>query len=144
MSDIVWAINPRKDYLRDLAQRMRRFASDALNARNIEFRFDAPDAEQDIRVTTDTRREIYMIFKEAINNIARHSEAEMAQAAFRIERGMMHLEISDDGKGFDPKRADHGQGLTSMRLRAKKLRGEITVISSPGAGTSVTLRAPLR
>ena len=72
MSDIVWAINPRHDHLRDLQQRMRRFARDFFAARNIEFVFRAPAADQDSSWAPDMRREIFLVFKEAVNNIARH------------------------------------------------------------------------
>ena len=73
MSDIVWAVNPRKDRLSELVKRMRRFASDVLSARNIRLQFEA-DFESDVELDADARREILSIFKEGVNNIARHAE----------------------------------------------------------------------
>jgi signal transduction histidine kinase len=142
MSDIVWAVNPRQDHLLDLTRRMRRFASDTFSAHNIPFSFDAPDAEFDLKVDTQTRREIFLIFKEAVNNIVRHSNCSVAGITLSVDRWQMRLLLHDDGKGFAVETANEGQGLTSMRERAAKIGGELFV-SSGNAGTEVILLAPL-
>jgi signal transduction histidine kinase/ligand-binding sensor domain-containing protein len=144
MSDIIWAINPQRDRLRDLIQRMRRFAEDALNARNIAFRFRAPSLEQDIKLGPDMRREVFLIFKESVNNMVRHSACTEAEIDFQIEGGWLVLKLSDNGKGLDLTHESEGQGLLSMRQRAKKLGGELEIRSPNGQGTTVTLRVPLR
>jgi len=99
-------------------------ASDSFTARDIQFHFDAPSPEQNIKISAEVRREVFLIFKEAVNNIARHSGCKTAEVVLQIDRGVLTLKLSDDGIGFDVARGDHGQGLTSMRLRAEKLRGE--------------------
>jgi ligand-binding sensor domain-containing protein/two-component sensor histidine kinase len=144
MSDIVWAVNPKKDHLRDLIQRMRRFASDAFTARHIELHFEAPDSAPDIRIGAEVRREVFLIFKEAVNNIVRHSGCTLAEVGFEIERGTIQLRLRDNGKGFDPDGVDGGQGLVSMRQRAEKLGGELVVISQCGQGSMILIKAPLR
>jgi signal transduction histidine kinase len=144
MSDIVWAINPQRDHLRDLVQRMRRFAEDAFQSRNIAFRFRAPSLEQDIKLGADMRREVFLIFKESVNNMVRHSACTEAEIDFRIEGGWLVLKLSDNGKGLDLTHESEGQGLLSMRQRAKKLGGELEIRSPNGQGTTVTLRVPLR
>jgi ligand-binding sensor domain-containing protein/two-component sensor histidine kinase len=143
MSDIVWAVNPQKDSLSDLTQRMRRVADDNFSARNITFHFSAPSRETDIKLGAETRREIFKIFKESVNNIVRHAECTHAAIELRIEAGWLVLKLSDNGQGFDVARASEGNGLASMRRRAKNLGGELEVISHPGSGTTVVLRAPL-
>ena len=143
MSDIVWAVNPRKDRLVDLSQRMRRFASDSFTARDIQFHFDAPSPEQNIKISAEVRREVFLIFKEAVNNIARHSGCKTAEVALNINRRMIILKLSDDGRGFDELGTFYGQGLTSMRMRGEKLGGELAVSSHAGAGTSIILKVPL-
>lgn len=150
MSDIVWAINPERDHLRDLVQRMRRFAGDILNARDIDFRFLAPAAERDLKLGADLRREIYLIFKESINNLVKHSGGTEAEMEFKVERGWIIIRISDNGRGFDVKDASEkgyegggGHGLNSLRRRAAALGGSYSIESSPGQGTSVTLSVPL-
>ncbi|HVS81816.1 MAG TPA: two-component regulator propeller domain-containing protein [Pyrinomonadaceae bacterium] len=143
MSDIVWAVNPRRDNVLDLAARMRRFANDSFAARNIQFHFDAPKPDRNVRINAEVRREVFLVFKEGINNIARHSGCKTAKVTLKIERGMIILKLSDDGSGFDEANIEHGQGLISMRRRAEKVGGRLDVISQPGAGTTVILEAPL-
>jgi two-component sensor histidine kinase len=143
MSDIVWAINPNKDHLRDLMQRMRRFASDLFTARQIEFTFDAPGEEQALKIGADLRRQVFLIFKEAVNNIARHSGCTKAQIEMRIENRWLTVKVADNGPGFDSSGAGEGQGLVSMQARAKELGGKLEIFSNNETGTTVLLKVPL-
>jgi signal transduction histidine kinase/streptogramin lyase len=143
MGDIVWAVNPKRDNVIDLAHRMRRFASDSLVGRNIQFHFDAPNPNQNTKINAEVRREVFLVFKEAVNNIARHSGCKTAAASLKSERGTITLKLQDDGQGFDEAASNHGQGLESMRRRAEKLGGRVEMISQPGAGTTVILTAPI-
>jgi ligand-binding sensor domain-containing protein/two-component sensor histidine kinase len=142
MSDIVWVINPRRDQLRDLVQRMRRFASDFFTAAKIDFTFQAPQ-EQNIRVDADVRRQLFLIFKEAVNNVVRHSHCTNAYIGLTIEDKLFILTVKDNGCGFDMAKATEGNGLINLRERAHMLNAELLVDSQPGKGTMVTLRAPL-
>ena len=141
MSDIVWAVNPQKDNVRDLTKRMRRFASDIFSARNITFKFLGPNEEQNAKLDTDTRREVFLIFKEAVNNIARHSECTVAEVELQVTTGWLALTLRDNGKGFDTSATNDGNGLPSMRQRAKRLGGKFDVRS--GGGTTVTVKVPI-
>jgi PAS domain S-box-containing protein len=143
MSDIVWAINPQKDHLNDLTQRMRRFASDVLTARNIAFEFREPDEENDVQLGANIRREVFLIFKESVNNLVRHSACTEAEIDFRIAGGTLELKVRDNGKGFDTSQDSEGHGLSSMRQRAEGIGGRLEMISSRGVGTTVTLEMPL-
>ncbi|MBS1810135.1 MAG: hypothetical protein JST84_18385 [Acidobacteria bacterium] len=145
MSDIVWMINPNKDQLRDLTQRLRRFASDTLTPRQIEVRFSLPGIEADMPIASENRREIFLIGKEAINNIARHAACTEAEIALTLDGTLLTLRLRDNGGGFEPAIAgsSDGQGLLSMHSRARKLGGELIVTSQPGGGTEVLLRTRL-
>jgi PAS domain S-box-containing protein len=143
MSDIVWAINPKKDQLRDLAQRMRQFVSDVCTARQIDFRFETPPSEVDLAVGANIRREVFLMFKEAVTNMARHSGCSRADLEFReTERGLL-LKITDDGRGFDVAGMSAGHGLRSMRQRTEGLGGEFRLRSEPRRGTTLTFTIPL-
>jgi ligand-binding sensor domain-containing protein/signal transduction histidine kinase len=143
MNDIVWAINPKRDRLSDLTQRMRRFASDAFTVRDIEFSFSAPDPEHDTRLGADMRREIFLIFKESVNNVVRHSGCNEARIDFSIQHGALELRVYDDGRGFYPEIASDGNGLASMRQRALRIGGALDISSQGEQGTTVSLKAPL-
>lgn len=143
LSDIVWAIDPRKDRLSDLSQRMRRWASDLLTNRNIDLRFEA--AEVDLPLDAEMRRELFLMFKEAIHNAARHSGCATVEVSLRSDANALRMEIRDDGCGFDPVNAPDGQGLLSLRRRTERLRGSLEVLSKPdGGGAAILIAAPLR
>ena len=151
MSDIVWAINPRKDNLRDLVQRMRRFAADILSARGIKLDFASPQIETRVALGANLRREIFALFKEAVTNIAKHSGAMRVEISLRVGSDVLHLQISDDGKGFDQERLIHdsmaagmgGNGLVNIERRGRELGGACRIISFAGGGTTVLLEVPL-
>jgi signal transduction histidine kinase len=142
MSDIVWAINPKRDSLGDLAQRMRRFASDLFTANDIEFRFNAREAELPHKLEADLRRQVFLIFKEAAHNIVRHSHCSTVEVDLHIENHFITLTLKDDGQGFDTAQTSQGHGLSSMTQRAKTLGATMAISSRPGA-TTVSLKVPL-
>lgn len=141
MSDIVWAINPQKDRLSDLTRRMLTFASELLTARNIKFDFRAP--HDDMRLGASLRREVFLIFKESINNLVKHAACTEVDIEFSIAADRLTLITRDNGAGFDPGRHHDGHGLQSMRERAQALGGTFKINSQLGQGTVVTLEAPL-
>jgi signal transduction histidine kinase len=151
MSDIVWAINPQKDYLRDLVQRMRRFGSDVLSGRGIAFEFQAPETDDSTELGANIRREVFAIFKESVNNAAKYSECSKVFTRFAVADGLLTLEISDDGKGFDASEVLSesfrpemgGNGLVSIRRRAAELGGMCEIGSTVGIGTEIRVAIPL-
>lgn len=140
MSDIIWAVDPERDRLSDLVQRMRRLAGDLLASAGLDLQFQAtvPDAE----LGSDVRRQLFLIYKEAVNNAARHSGATRVEVAVEIVQGALVIRVADSGNGFDPSREYEGRGLASMSARARALNGDLQ-IRSDAAGTAVVLRVPL-
>jgi ligand-binding sensor domain-containing protein/signal transduction histidine kinase len=147
MSDIVWAINPRRDRVSDLTQRMREFAGDVFTAREIEFSFRAPAGGLELRLDAGLRRQLYLIFKEAVNNAARHSGCTQAEIEFDVAQDRLLLGVRDNGRGFDSNgdavASRNGNGLVSMRERARAMGGEIEIISQANQGAAVKLYLPL-
>lgn len=150
MSDIVWAVNPQRDHLSDLTQRMRRFAEDLMDAKDISFNIRSSIDDKDVRLGADLRREVYLIFKECVNNLVKHSECTDAALAFSINKSWLEVSINDNGRGFaspDSSQNGHGMGghgLASMQRRAESLGGRLNIDSAPGSGTRVTLKVPIR
>ncbi len=143
MSDIVWAIDPHKDRLPDLLQRMRRFASDVLTSRNIDFEFHAPEGHRNLNLGAEVRRQVFLVCKESINNIVRHSACSRVDIEFRLNKDRITLAIRDNGRGFNTAYESDGHGLLSMGQRAQEMEGTFEVRSQPGEGTSVTLEVPI-
>jgi ligand-binding sensor domain-containing protein/two-component sensor histidine kinase len=144
MSDIVWAINPKRESLLDLTRRMRQHAEEVFTLRGINLRFNGPSAAESLKLGMDVRRDLLLIFKEAVNNCARHSRCERVEIDLRVEGGRLMLTVVDHGVGFDPSVQGDGQGLLSMERRAHRLNGSLGITSGPGRGTAVTLNIPIR
>jgi signal transduction histidine kinase len=144
MGDIVWAINPRRDHLIDLIQRMRRLASEVFAGRRIEYEFRAPESEDELRLGADVRRDVFLVFKEAVTNTARHAGCSNVEIELRVERSSIVLTVHDDGRGFDTKASTEGNGLLSMKRRAASLGGDLQVSSIEGKGTQISLKVPFR
>jgi signal transduction histidine kinase len=144
MSDIVWSIDPRRDSVGDLVARLRAFGSDLLESQGISWTCEETTAAG-LRqaLSPDQRREMFLIFKEAIHNIARHSRARAVSLRVEVGRHAVSGEIQDDGIGF-AQAADAGLGLASMRARAARLGGELQIGPGPGSGTRIRLRFPLK
>jgi ligand-binding sensor domain-containing protein/signal transduction histidine kinase len=142
VSDIVWAINPRHDRFTDLASRMRRHVGDLAAAVPFSISFEIEGNEREANVGPVFRREVFLIFKEALNNVVRHSECTKCAASLRLTSGWMTLEISDNGKGFDTKTTGDGNGLDSMRRRAEDLGGTLRIASAPSQATLIELHVP--
>ena len=143
MGDIVWAINPRRESLLDLTRRMRQHAAELFTMRGIDLRFEAPSGGDARRLGADIRRDLLLIFKEAINNAARHSQCTAVEITLRVERGKLLLTVADDGIGFEPPLNESGHGLTSMRRRAARIHGLLQITPGATSGTVVALTVPL-
>lgn len=115
MGDIVWAIDPHRDTPTHLAQRMRRLASDLLSARGLEVRFEISDASHS-RLGADVRREVFLIFKEALHNITPHAQAARVDIVLSIAQHCLELIVQDDGCGFDAARARDGQDFETCSV----------------------------
>jgi signal transduction histidine kinase len=144
MSDIVWAVDPSGDNLESLLDQWRQTAFALLGDNRLEFR--APDAAiaSAVHLTSPERRNLLLLFKETVTNIARHADARRVTVQIGYAAGCLKLEIRDDGRGFDPGSTYSGTGLKSIRQRAQSLRGTLNIDSKPGEGTVVSLQVPLR
>jgi nitrate/nitrite-specific signal transduction histidine kinase len=142
MSDIVWSINPKNDRMEMIITRMRQYASEILEAANIAFTLEMDEACNAITLPVEQRKDFYLIFKEAINNLAKYSNATDASIRLQLHNRMLTLMISDNGKGFDSEKQYPGNGLKNMKARAVILKGDLSIASIPGKGTTLSLQFP--
>ncbi|MBP6681302.1 MAG: hypothetical protein KA166_08925, partial [Saprospiraceae bacterium] len=139
LSDIVWNINPKYDDLDQLFIRMKRYAADMFDGKNIKADLIFPDTTEKLSMPMDQRRDFYLIFKEAVNNLVKYSEATNAIVNVTTDHHTIHMEVRDDGIGFDQDTMQYGNGLENMKQRAEKWKAMLEVVSEPGKGTTLLL-----
>jgi len=135
MQDTVWTINPKNDSINKLFDRMESFASGVLSSQEIGFDFKVETDLGQVNFTMDQRKSIYLIFKEAINNIVKHAEASMVSVHVSRSRDTIHIRIEDNGKGFDMAAESNGNGLANFRDRADEAGIQLFIESEKGKGT---------
>ena len=143
MDDIVWSINPRNDSLEHLLMRVRHFATTLFEARGVDYVIDIQKNINEVRLPMDHRQHIYLILKEAINNLVKYADASQAFFEVRFDREYLYLSVRDNGQGFDPGCPSAGNGLSGMRRRAEGMNARVEIHSSPGQGTSIGLRVAI-
>jgi ligand-binding sensor domain-containing protein/two-component sensor histidine kinase len=144
LDDIVWNISPKNDALSSMMARMTRYASEVFEAKKIIYKVTMPEDISEITLSMEQRRNVYLIFKESVNNVVKHSHCRHASVTVRLAEKNFELVVEDDGVGFDQRMQNDRNGLVNLRERAEKLNGTIEITSTPGMGSSVKLVFPLR
>ncbi|GAA4339457.1 sensor histidine kinase [Flaviaesturariibacter amylovorans] len=138
MSDIVWMVNPKNDELQNLQLRFGEVAAQLLEPKGISYTLDFP-TDSGLRIPMEKRRDVFLIYKECLNNIVKYSGATEVGIEVRHGRKGVLLTVTDNGRGFDPDRPYSGNGLANMRARAVQLGGSIRWETGAGSGTKVSL-----
>ncbi len=139
MDDVVWSVNPANDSMEQILQRMIGFSVELLEPQGITLHFHADEAAKTMNLPMELRKDFYLLFKEAANNAAKYSNATEVWVSMRNTNGKLHLEIRDNGRGFDPAAVQRGNGLGNMQRRAERLGGRLHIESLPGKGASVRI-----
>lgn len=141
ISDIVWSMNPENDSFTQLVIRMKEFMANVLEPQLIQYRFHADDSLEKIKLSPEKRRDVYLIFKESVHNLAKYSKANLATVTLTKSGQYLLLTITDDGVGFDAVTVKKGDGLKNMKNRAEKQDG-FFALKSGSDGTAITVRYP--
>ncbi|PQA54552.1 sensor histidine kinase [Siphonobacter curvatus] len=144
MQDIIWTIKSNQEGLDDLVSRMREFALRLTEARGIVLNMTVGEPFPILRLSVEQRRNLYLIFKESINNAVKYSACSRIDVRLSVEGRVLHLKIQDNGTGFDQDHTRSGNGLPNLHARARDIRGTIVLHTAPGQGTSITLTATIR
>lgn len=144
INDIIWNVNPNFDSISELIKRMTRFASETLEAANINYSISLPDDQINILLDNQVKYHLYLIFKEAINNSAKYSMASHVQIDITYNTGYFTFKIKDDGIGFIEESIEKGNGLENMRARANEINAQFDVKSSLNKGVEITVLIKLK
>jgi signal transduction histidine kinase len=139
MDDIVWSINPMNDSMQKIFARMREFAAEVLESKDVEVKFHFDDRAHDVALNMEQRHDIFLIFKEAVNNIAKYANATQVSVDVALKGDKLLLIVKDNGIGFDVENADSGNGLNNMQKRAERLKGKFHILSQQNAGTTISI-----
>jgi ligand-binding sensor domain-containing protein/signal transduction histidine kinase len=139
--DFLWSLGPEGDTLHDLMTYLSDFGVELFDRTDVEFSVEGvTEATRGVALSMESRRHIGSIFKEAMNNALRHSGGRHVTLAARLAEDDFEVELRDDGRGWQRTSVRAGNGLKNMELRARKIDGTIRIASSPGAGSTITLK----
>jgi signal transduction histidine kinase/ligand-binding sensor domain-containing protein len=143
MDDIIWSVNSRNDTLEETLARMRRYAAELFESGSINCYLNLDENNKHVPLTMDLRRDVYLIFKESLNNVYKHASATNAWVDVYRSNECIHLRIKDDGVGFQTEKQSTGNGLFNLQSRVKKWNGRISITAEPGKGTNVDVSIPI-
>ena len=145
LEEIVWAMNPQHDSLGALVSYLSFFADRFLGLANIKLVIDTSEDAASLAVDARVRHQLFLVFKEAMANVVRHSGANEVRLTVRVENGGLHVVVADNGCGLrelDPTAGGH-EGLANMRRRMEKVGGQFEIAGEPDRGTTVKFSVPL-
>jgi signal transduction histidine kinase len=140
---IVWAVNPKNDFVDNFATYIFQYVERFLGITSIRFRLDLPDGLPHSPLTSEIRHNLFLVAKEALNNIVKHSGASEVRVRLRMKNALLTLEIDDNGKGFQTTAQRRGNGLANMENRVCDVGGRLELVSQTGRGTRLHIQIKL-
>ena len=143
MSDIVWSVRPENDTIEEILSRMRLYSTTVLEAKGLNYLIDFPVDKINIKISLEIKNSLYLIFKEAVNNLVKYSQCQNATLSLNIVDENICLKVQDDGLGFDQSELKHLGGLINMQNRADEINAQFSIVSAIGKGTLILLIVPI-
>jgi ligand-binding sensor domain-containing protein/signal transduction histidine kinase len=143
LDDIVWNIDSKNDAIEEVTARMRRYAANFFDGTSMKYNIVAEDASLPPKLSSGKRRDLFFVFKEAINNTQKHAMATVVDVLIEGQDGKLCMLIIDNGKGFETGQPSHRNGLKNINERIEKWGGNCTIQSYPGKGTTLKIILPL-
>lgn len=141
LDEIVWNIKMKDESLEEIVAKMRKYAGEVLE-NQYEYQIEITGKFRKKRMTMQKRRELFLVFKELLNNINKHARATVVEIRITIEDSMFVMEFKDNGCGFDIAKQTPRNGLKNIRQRMKKWKGRLVLNSERNKGTHVLLHIP--
>ncbi len=144
MSEIIWAINPKNDKLDNLAAYLREYAYEFLEGTKIECQFNFMENYPPVALSAEFRRNIFLVVKESLNNVVKHSSANKVTLKFIYDEPYLIINIKDNGKGYsENKISKFGNGLNNISKRVEDIGGKLNITSAPGKGVLTEINVKL-
>jgi len=143
VDEIIWTINPGNDSLHRIALRLQEYAQPLMETQAIDFRFSVDASLDRHPVSMEVRRNLYLIGKEAINNLVKYSQASQATVRFELKEKQLQVVVEDNGRGFVQDALTSRNGQTSMKQRALAMGGSLEINSAPEQGTRLVFTTSL-
>ena len=144
LDEIVWAINPSNDTLESLVNYACKYAQEYLELAGISHRFDVPANLPVADIAPEVRHNVFLAFKESVNNVVKHAQASSVNIRLRLEPDTFTIEVEDNGRGLAGQPEKSGRnGLKNLRKRMEDVGGNFSIGPATGRGTLVRLTAPL-
>ncbi len=143
MNEIIWALNPTNDSLESLVSYLQKYVNDYFEVRDLYGRVEMPENVPNLKVKAAFRRNVFLIVKECLHNIHKHSKADRVDMIIRIS-DELEISIVENGVGFDMEKTRRfGNGLINMKKRANDINGDVDQTSSIGNGSSLKMKIPI-
>jgi two-component sensor histidine kinase len=144
LDDIIWSVNTRNDNLQELEARMRRYSAEIFETGNVTCQFNFEKTNEDNKLNMEQRRDVYLVFKECLNNIHKHASAKNISINITLNSGVLNMQIEDDGRGFNANVITHGNGLKNLKTRVEKWYGDLRIDTAAGKGTRIEIMMPIK
>jgi signal transduction histidine kinase len=145
LDEIVWAVNPSNDTLEGLVNYVCKYAQEYLALAGLRYRADVPAQLPVVNIPPEVRHNVFLAFKEAVNNVVKHAQASEVRVRLQLQPGHFALSIEDNGRGMGGRNANAAparNGLHNMRKRMEDIHGEFSINPGTGGGTIVCLAIP--
>ncbi len=145
LDEIVWAVNPSNDTLEGLVNYSGKYAQEYFALAGLRYRVDIPGELPDVTLPPDVRHNVFLAFKESVNNVVKHAQATQVHVGLKFDRENFTIEIEDNGRGPAGAEQKSGRnGLRNMRKRMEDVGGSFSIGPAAGQGTIVRLSAPIK
>ncbi|MEL6650165.1 MAG: ATP-binding protein [Bacteroidota bacterium] len=143
MRDFIWALDPEKDQLQETIMRLHDFGQDLFADSGVAFRLEKQILDEQLRLDLNLRRQLLLIFKEAMNNALKYAKA--SEVLLQVHQSETHLAFAlrDNGLGFDYEQLSRVNGLNNMQQRVAEMGAEIAIESVPSIGTHIKVQIPI-
>ncbi len=143
VDEIVWTMSSRNDTLPNLAGYISSHAQAFFHHSGISCRLDVTKNLPSVGVNSQTRHNLFLAAKEALNNVAKHSGADEVMVRVHYGDGVLRVSIEDNGRGFDTAAVHEGEGLTNMRERLEAVKGKAEFFGPAGRGAKIVFTLAL-